>query len=155
VLRNPESHMVGLIVNPLGPGDGLVSCAASGLAYPFPARHFRKNLISRLPRIIDRAPMGPLQRFRGLDYAKPRRKCARKLRRSSEGIAHCHASFNNTIVTITAVRHTLAWSTSGAQGFKGSPSTTVAAQVAPGVGKSAVECGVKILSSHQRDQARP
>jgi small subunit ribosomal protein S11 len=63
-----------------------------------------------------------------------------------EGIAHVHASFNNTIVTITDRQgNALAWSTSGANGFKGSrKSTPFAAQVAAEVvGKSAAECGVK------------
>ncbi len=50
----------------------------------------------------------------------------------AEGIAHVHASFNNTIVTITDRQgNTLAWATSGAAGFKGSrKSTPFAAQVA-------------------------
>ena len=64
----------------------------------------------------------------------------------AEGIAHVHASFNNTIVTITDRQgNTLAWSTSGSNGFKGSrKSTPFAAQIAAEtVGKAAVECGVK------------
>jgi small subunit ribosomal protein S11 len=50
----------------------------------------------------------------------------------SDGIAHVHASFNNTIVTITDKQgNTLAWATSGGCGFKGSrKSTPFAAQVA-------------------------
>lgn len=50
----------------------------------------------------------------------------------AEGIAHVHASFNNTIVTITDRQgNTLAWSTSGGNGFKGSrKSTPFAAQLA-------------------------
>lgn len=66
----------------------------------------------------------------------------------AEGIAHVHASFNNTIVTITDRQgNTLAWSTSGGNGFKGSrKSTPFAAQIAAEVaGKAAVECGVKNL----------
>jgi len=57
----------------------------------------------------------------------------RKVRRTvSEGIAHIHASFNNTIVTITDRQgNTLAWATSGGSGFRGSrKSTPFAAQVA-------------------------
>jgi small subunit ribosomal protein S11 len=64
----------------------------------------------------------------------------------AEGIAHVHASFNNTIVTITDRQgNTLAWSTSGGNGFKGSrKSTPFAAQIAAEVvGKAAQECGVK------------
>ena len=66
----------------------------------------------------------------------------------AEGIAHVHASFNNTIVTITDRQgNALAWSTSGGNGFKGSrKSTPFAAQItAETAGKAAVECGVKNL----------
>ena len=49
-----------------------------------------------------------------------------------DGIAHIHASFNNTIITITDRQgNTLAWSTAGGSGFRGSrKSTPFAAQVA-------------------------
>jgi len=66
----------------------------------------------------------------------------------SEGIAHIHASFNNTIVTITDRQgNALSWATSGGAGFKGSrKSTPFAAQVAAEIAsKTAVECGVKNL----------
>lgn len=66
----------------------------------------------------------------------------------AEGIAHVHASFNNTIITITdRAGNTLAWATSGGQGFKGSrKSTPFAAQVAAeSAGRAAQECGVKNL----------
>ncbi len=66
----------------------------------------------------------------------------------AEGIAHVHASFNNTIVTITDRQgNALAWSTSGGNGFKGSrKSTPFAAQVAAeAAGKAAQEYGVKNL----------
>jgi small subunit ribosomal protein S11 len=66
----------------------------------------------------------------------------------SDGIAHVHASFNNTIITITDRQgNALSWSTSGAQGFKGSrKSTPFAAQVAAEVaGKAAQECGIKTV----------
>ena len=62
------------------------------------------------------------------------------------GYAHIHASFNNTIVTITDRQgNTLAWATSGNAGFKGSrKSTPFAAQVAAErAGRAAQECGVK------------
>ena len=50
----------------------------------------------------------------------------------SEGLAHVHASFNNTIITITDRQgNVLAWATAGSAGFKGSrKSTPFAAQVA-------------------------
>jgi small subunit ribosomal protein S11 len=49
-----------------------------------------------------------------------------------DGIAHIHASFNNTIITVTDRQgNTLAWATSGGSGFRGSrKSTPFAAQVA-------------------------
>jgi len=49
-----------------------------------------------------------------------------------DGIAHIHASFNNTIVTITDRQgNALSWATSGGSGFRGSrKSTPFAAQVA-------------------------
>jgi small subunit ribosomal protein S11 len=50
----------------------------------------------------------------------------------ADGVAHIHASFNNTIVTITDRQgNTLAWATAGGSGFRGSrKSTPFAAQVA-------------------------
>ena len=50
----------------------------------------------------------------------------------ADGIAHIHASFNNTIVTITDRQgNALAWATAGGSGFRGSrKSTPFAAQVA-------------------------
>ncbi len=64
----------------------------------------------------------------------------------AEGIAHIHASFNNTIVTITDRQgNALSWATSGGAGFNGSrKSTPFAAQVAAEkASKYAQECGVK------------
>src|SRR5512136_1121792 len=75
--------------------------------------------------------------------AKPRKKVKRMV---TDGIAHVHASFNNTIVTITDRQgNTLSWATSGNAGFKGSrKSTPFAAQVAAErAGRAAQECGVK------------
>jgi small subunit ribosomal protein S11 len=66
----------------------------------------------------------------------------------AEGIAHVHASFNNTIITITDRQgNALSWASSGGQGFKGSrKSTPFAAQVAAEqAGRAAAECGVKNL----------
>ena len=50
----------------------------------------------------------------------------------TSGVAHVNASFNNTMITITdAQGNTIAWSSSGTMGFKGSrKSTPYAAQVA-------------------------
>lgn len=66
----------------------------------------------------------------------------------SDGIAHIHASFNNTIITITDRKgNTLAWATAGGSGFRGSrKSTPFAAQVAAEKAGSAVkEYGMKHL----------
>ena len=71
----------------------------------------------------------------------------KKIRKNvTDAIAHIHASFNNTIITITDRQgNALCWATSGGAGFKGSrKSTPFAAQVAAeSAGKVAVECGVK------------
>ena len=65
-----------------------------------------------------------------------------------DGIAHVHASFNNTIINITDRQgNTLAWATAGGSGFRGSrKSTPFAAQVAAQkVGEVAKEFGVQNL----------
>ncbi|MGE5089965.1 MAG: 30S ribosomal protein S11 [Candidatus Levyibacteriota bacterium] len=77
--------------------------------------------------------------------ARTRKKVKKSV---SEGIAHIHASFNNTIITITDRQgNALSWATSGGAGFKGSrKSTPFAAQVAAeAAGRAAQECGVKNL----------
>ena len=77
--------------------------------------------------------------------ARARKKVKKNV---AEGIAHVHASFNNTIITITDRQgNALSWATAGGAGFKGSrKSTPFAAQVAAeAAGKVAVECGVKNL----------
>jgi small subunit ribosomal protein S11 len=66
----------------------------------------------------------------------------------TDGIAHVHASFNNTIITITDRQgNALCWATSGGSGFRGSrKSTPFAAQVAADrAGQVAKEYGVKSL----------
>ena len=77
------------------------------------------------------------------------RRVSKKIRKNvADGIAHVHASFNNTIITITDRQgNALSWATSGGAGFKGSrKSTPFAAQVAAeAAGKAAQECGVKNL----------
>ncbi len=76
-------------------------------------------------------------------------RARRKVKKNvAEGIAHIHASFNNTIITITDRQgNTLSWATSGGAGFKGSrKSTPFAAQVAAeSAGKIAMEFGLKNL----------
>jgi len=77
------------------------------------------------------------------------RRVSKKIRKNiADGIAHVHASFNNTIITITDRQGgSLAWASSGGQGFKGSrKSTPFAAQVAAEVaGRAAQEQGIKNL----------
>ena len=66
----------------------------------------------------------------------------------TSGVAHVNATFNNTMITITdAQGNTIAWSSSGTMGFKGSrKSTPYAAQVAAeDAGKKAMEHGVRTL----------
>lgn len=70
-----------------------------------------------------------------------------------DGVAHIHASFNNTIITITDRQgNTLCWATSGASGFRGSrKSTPFAAQVAAQkAGELAREFGIKSLEVNIR-----
>jgi len=76
-------------------------------------------------------------------------KTKKKVKKTvTEGIAHIHASFNNTIITITD-RHgnTVCWATAGGSGFRGSrKSTPFAAQVAADkAGRAAQEQGMKNL----------
>jgi small subunit ribosomal protein S11 len=66
----------------------------------------------------------------------------------TSGIAHVSATFNNTMVTIADVQgNTIAWSSAGGMGFRGSrKSTPYAAQVAAeDAGKKAMEHGMKTL----------
>ena len=77
--------------------------------------------------------------------ARPRRKERKNI---IAGVAHVNATFNNTIVTITdAQGNTIAWSSSGQQGFKGSrKSTPFAAQMAAeDAGRKAMEHGMHTL----------
>lgn len=82
--------------------------------------------------------------------AKPATSRPRKKERKNitSGVAHVAATFNNTMITITdAQGNTIAWSSAGAQGFKGSrKSTPYAAQVAAeDAGKKAREHGMETL----------
>ena len=66
-----------------------------------------------------------------------------------EGVAHIHATFNNTIITITdRSGNTLSWATAGGSGFRGSrKSTPFAAQIAAEkAGTKAKEFGLKDIS---------
>ena len=71
----------------------------------------------------------------------------KKIKRAfTKGVAHIHATFNNTIITITDEKgNAIAWSSTGVLGFKGAKkSTPFAAQsAAEAAGKAAVEQGIK------------
>jgi small subunit ribosomal protein S11 len=82
--------------------------------------------------------------------AGPKRKRVGKKARKNipAGIAHLRATFNNTIVTITDLAgNTVAWSSAGVRGFKGSrKSTPFAAQlVAEDAARKAMEHGMKTV----------
>ncbi|MBE0468373.1 MAG: 30S ribosomal protein S11 [Methyloprofundus sp.] len=81
--------------------------------------------------------------------ASSNRTTKKKIKKEvADGIAHIHATFNNTIVTITDRKgNALSWATSGGSGFRGSrKSTPFAAQVAAErAGKVAQEYGMKNL----------
>ena len=67
----------------------------------------------------------------------------------TDGVAHIHASFNNTIITISDRQgNALCWATSGGSGFRGSrKSTPFAAQVAAErAGTNALEFGMKTVN---------
>ena len=77
----------------------------------------------------------------------------RERKNITSGVAHVNASFNNTIVTITDVQgNTIAWSSSGSQGFKGSrKSTPFAAQMAAeDAGRKAMEHGMRTIEIEVR-----
>ena len=81
--------------------------------------------------------------------AKPVTKTRKRVKKNVvDGIAHIHASFNNTIITISDRQgNVLSWATSGGSGFRGSrKSTPFAAQVAADrAGEKAKDYGVKNL----------
>jgi small subunit ribosomal protein S11 len=81
--------------------------------------------------------------------AKAATRTRKKVKKDvSDGIAHIHASFNNTIITITDRQgNALAWTTAGGSGFRGSrKSTPFAAQVAAErAGDTVKEYGMKNL----------
>ena len=81
--------------------------------------------------------------------AKPGQGTRKKIKKTvADGIAHIHASFNNTIITITDRQgNALAWATAGGSGFRGSrKSTPFAAQIAAErAGTAAQEYGLQNL----------
>ncbi|MCK5410540.1 MAG: 30S ribosomal protein S11 [Gemmatimonadota bacterium] len=78
--------------------------------------------------------------------AKPKGSGRKKRQVEAEGVAHIKATFSNTIVTITDVEgDTIAWSSSGKSGFKGSKKSTpfAATIAAENAAKEAVSLGMK------------
>jgi small subunit ribosomal protein S11 len=79
--------------------------------------------------------------------AKKQARTRKRERKNVEtGIAHIKSTFNNTLVTITdPVGNLISWSSSGAQGFKGSRKGTpyAAQQAAEMAAKAAMEHGMK------------
>ena len=72
----------------------------------------------------------------------------RERKNITSGVAHVNATFNNTMITITdAQGNTIAWSSSGTMGFKGSrKSTPYAAQMAAeGAARRAMEHGLRMV----------
>ncbi len=77
----------------------------------------------------------------------------REKKNITSGVAHVSATYNNTIITITdAQGNTIAWSSAGGQGFKGSrKSTPYAAQMAAeNAGRKAQEHGMRTLEVQVR-----
>ena len=87
--------------------------------------------------------------------AKASTRVRKKVRKNvAEGIAHIHASFNNTIVTITdANGEVAAWESAGSVGYKGAKkSTPFAAQLAmERASEKAVKLGLKEAEVRIRD----
>ncbi|MEY3692198.1 MAG: ribosomal protein [Bacillota bacterium] len=90
------------------------------------------------------APAAAATSATGAPAKAPRKK---KVKRAfTKAIAHIHATFNNTIVTITDEQgNAIAWSSAGALGYKGArKATPFAAQVAgEACAKAALEQGIK------------
>ena len=88
---------------------------------------------------------------------KPAEKAAAKKRKGrknvSEGVAHIHSTFNNTIVTITDTQGAVvAWSSAGAMGFKGSRKGTpfAAQRAADSAAKKAMDHGMRAVQVYVR-----
>jgi small subunit ribosomal protein S11 len=78
---------------------------------------------------------------------KPQKKKVKK--NIATGIAHIQSTFNNTVVTITDVNgNSIAWSSAGSRGFKGSrKSTPFAAQLAAEeAARKAMEHGMRTVA---------
>ena len=117
----------------------------------------RREISMSIKRLMDLGCYRGLRHRRGLPVRGQRTKTNARTRKGprkrvrkqvSDGVAHIHASFNNTIVTITDRQgNALGWATAGGSGFRGSrKSTPFAAQVAAERCADAVkEYGIKNL----------
>jgi small subunit ribosomal protein S11 len=112
----------------------------------------RRETGINIKRLMDLGCYRGLRHRRGLPVRGQRTHTTRVRRRErkniASGIAHVNSSFNNTTITITdAQGNTIAWSSAGTMGFKGSrKSTPYAAQVAAeDVSKKAQEHGMRTL----------
>ncbi len=75
-------------------------------------------------------------------------KSKKSVQQVLSGVVHISATFNNTLITVTDSHgDTVAWSSAGVNGFKGSKkSTPYAAQVtASDVAKKAMDVGIRFL----------
>lgn len=98
------------------------------------------------------APAAPAAGAGAAGAPAPAPRRARRARRSvPEGVAHVHATFNNTIVTITDPQGlVVAWSSAGSVGFKGSrKGTPFAAQMAAeACARKAADVGMRSVVVH-------
>ncbi|RDV38057.1 30S ribosomal protein S11 [Lujinxingia vulgaris] len=82
--------------------------------------------------------------------AKPKQRTKRRVRKNVQnGIAHIHATFNNTIVTLTDTSgNALSWSSAGSRSFKGSRKSTpyAAGIAAEDAARKAQEHGLKSVA---------
>src|SRR5580704_164557 len=83
----------------------------------------RREVSSAIKRLVDIGSYRGLRHRRGLPVRgqRARRTKKREIKNVSQGIARIHASFNNTLVTITDLQGgALAWASAGGMGFAGS-----------------------------------
>ena len=76
-------------------------------------------------------------------YKQRKRKVKKNV---PEGVAHIHATFNNTIVTLSDKDgNAIAWASAGALGFKGSKKSTpfAAGLASEAAGKKAFDAGMR------------
>ena len=88
---------------------------------------------------------------------RPQRGRRRVRKNIASGVAHVNASFNNTMITMTdAQGNTIAWSSAGTKGFKGSrKSTPFAAQVtADAAARKGIENGLQVEGDLRRERSQ-